>query len=257
MRVHLVIGSAFALVIAFAPAQARRTAIDQNPETGNPINYTIGGYCDINGDDCGTIGLGYTVKLGSGAALDSIAIHGNGILSFGSAIDFNGYASEEGPSFAEQIGNGEPPAPASYGLNLVSVGQNIGLDFQSYAFLQSARVNVSPLGKITAQWFTCFTPTSSSSCPDTALQTLTLTPGKNGFTALITGAQAGYDSPGYVIDGVFTPQAFGTSFLIPAEFTGLEFPSGVPEPASWAMLIAGFGLTGAALRRRRAVAATA
>ncbi|OYQ31016.1 hypothetical protein CHU93_05855 [Sandarakinorhabdus cyanobacteriorum] len=29
----------------------------------------------------------------------------------------------------------------------------------------------------------------------------------------------------------------------------------VPEPASWAMLIAGFGLTGATLRRRRAVAA--
>ncbi len=29
----------------------------------------------------------------------------------------------------------------------------------------------------------------------------------------------------------------------------------VPEPASWAMLIAGFGLTGAALRRRRAVVA--
>jgi hypothetical protein len=29
----------------------------------------------------------------------------------------------------------------------------------------------------------------------------------------------------------------------------------VPEPASWAMLIAGFGLTGAAMRRRRSVAA--
>jgi hypothetical protein len=29
----------------------------------------------------------------------------------------------------------------------------------------------------------------------------------------------------------------------------------VPEPASWAMLIAGFGLTGAAMRRRRQVAA--
>jgi hypothetical protein len=29
----------------------------------------------------------------------------------------------------------------------------------------------------------------------------------------------------------------------------------VPEPSSWAMLIAGFGLTGAAMRRRRAVAA--
>jgi hypothetical protein len=31
----------------------------------------------------------------------------------------------------------------------------------------------------------------------------------------------------------------------------------VPEPANWAMLIAGFGLTGAAMRRRRAVALTA
>ncbi|NJC07653.1 hypothetical protein GGQ62_000651 [Polymorphobacter fuscus] len=30
---------------------------------------------------------------------------------------------------------------------------------------------------------------------------------------------------------------------------------GVPEPASWAMLIAGFGLTGAAMRRRRTHAA--
>jgi protoheme ferro-lyase len=34
-----------------------------------------------------------------------------------------------------------------------------------------------------------------------------------------------------------------------------ELAPGVPEPASWAMLIAGFGLTGAAMRRRRAVAA--
>ncbi len=34
-----------------------------------------------------------------------------------------------------------------------------------------------------------------------------------------------------------------------------EFNPGVPEPASWALLIAGFGLTGAVLRRRRALAA--
>ncbi|KPF78254.1 hypothetical protein IP88_04270 [alpha proteobacterium AAP81b] len=31
--------------------------------------------------------------------------------------------------------------------------------------------------------------------------------------------------------------------------------AGIPEPASWALLIAGFGLTGAAARRRRALAA--
>jgi hypothetical protein len=34
-------------------------------------------------------------------------------------------------------------------------------------------------------------------------------------------------------------------------------PSAVPEASSWAMLIAGFGLTGAAMRRRRTVAVAA
>ena len=31
--------------------------------------------------------------------------------------------------------------------------------------------------------------------------------------------------------------------------------AGVPEPTSWALMIAGFGLTGVALRRRRAAQA--
>lgn len=35
----------------------------------------------------------------------------------------------------------------------------------------------------------------------------------------------------------------------------ISTPNGVPEPASWAMLIAGFGLTGAVARRRRALRA--
>jgi hypothetical protein len=36
---------------------------------------------------------------------------------------------------------------------------------------------------------------------------------------------------------------------------GLRLDSSVPEPASWAMLIVGFGLVGATMRRRAAVAA--
>jgi hypothetical protein len=44
-----------------------------------------------------------------------------------------------------------------------------------------------------------------------------------------------------------------TSFGIKPATTG--FIGGVPEPASWGMMIAGFGLTGAALRRRRALTA--
>ncbi len=47
---------------------------------------------------------------------------------------------------------------------------------------------------------------------------------------------------------VRSPLAGRTAFL--AQFDGAGI-GGVPEPASWAMLIAGFGLTGAAMRRRR------
>jgi hypothetical protein len=43
-----------------------------------------------------------------------------------------------------------------------------------------------------------------------------------------------------------------TAYTATVESTGA-----VPEPASWAMLIAGFGLTGAAMRRRRVTAAVA
>ena len=40
-------------------------------------------------------------------------------------------------------------------------------------------------------------------------------------------------------------------------FAGTEgLASVVPEPAGWAMLIAGFGFTGAAMRRRRAMPST-
>ena len=46
--------------------------------------------------------------------------------------------------------------------------------------------------------------------------------------------------------GVFDDLTFGA----PGNVSGP-----VPEPASWALLIAGFGLTGAALRRRRAIPA--
>ena len=51
---------------------------------------------------------------------------------------------------------------------------------------------------------------------------------------------------------ICSPLPGRTAFL--AHFDGPGI-AGVPEPASWAMLIAGFGLTGSAMRRRRAVAA--
>ena len=55
-------------------------------------------------------------------------------------------------------------------------------------------------------------------------------------------------------NGVFLEQTSG-SFAI--TMIGDPPVGGVPEPASWAMLIAGFSLTGTAMRCRRVTAAVA
>ncbi len=49
----------------------------------------------------------------------------------------------------------------------------------------------------------------------------------------------------------------GAAAKIKADFTLTQLPSAVPEPATWAMMIAGFGLAGSALRRRRETVALA
>ncbi|HEX5377629.1 MAG TPA: PEPxxWA-CTERM sorting domain-containing protein [Phenylobacterium sp.] len=48
----------------------------------------------------------------------------------------------------------------------------------------------------------------------------------------------------------------GGTFNNASQWTvGLAGPGGVPEPATWAMMIAGFGMAGVAMRRRRAAIA--
>lgn len=81
------------------------------------------------------------------------------------------------------------------------------------------------------------------------------TPGGSlsGFTTGPASLTIGFTQTGALIEGNQQPAISGSfTFASPP-----AFGSNVPEPASWAMLIAGFGLTGAAMRRRgpRAVAA--
>ncbi len=56
-----------------------------------------------------------------------------------------------------------------------------------------------------------------------------------------TEAAQAINDRGDIVGFAFAPDGFQHGYLLTA----------VPEPASWALLIAGFGLTGAALRRRR------
>ena len=83
----------------------------------------------------------------------------------------------------------------------------------------------------------------------------------NGFGYLLNGAAGrGQCSGGGVFECVF----FVNNSIVSTERTGPSglqtlasaVPAGVPEPASWALMIAGFGLTGAAMRRRIPVRVT-
>jgi hypothetical protein len=103
--------------------------------------------------------------------------------------------------------------------------------------------------------------------------------GQFRYMSLDTGDSM-FDPAGYFVDGVFTQlsvdalpqygQNFGNfSFAVnvgqsygfyvfsaDGQFgRGALTIGAIPEPSSWAMLITGFGLVGATLRRRRAVAA--
>jgi hypothetical protein len=66
-----------------------------------------------------------------------------------------------------------------------------------------------------------------------------------------TSGQGGVSSQ-VAIDGACpTGQSLIPSYIYAFELSGADaVAAGVPEPASWAMMIAGFGLVGGALRRR-------
>ncbi len=74
-----------------------------------------------------------------------------------------------------------------------------------------------------------------------------VTTNPSALTTVTFNASAGLNQP---IALIFGPDAYngGVQNLV------FSFDA-VPEPGTWAMLIAGFGLTGGALRRRRAIAA--
>lgn len=264
MQLRAISGIILVVAMLATPAAARRRAVDQSGDL--PLYYFLGGYCDLDGEECGGSDLGYTVRLGNGAAVDRVIVYGNGQLSFGNASVLDTVLDDQTDSIGTKLiyaangGDEFTPTLTDYGQNLVSVGQNntlVGKQdafFGAEVFYQSAKLSFGAGGKITAEWFTCFAPTSTNFCPSLDRQFLTLTPTTKGFSAVMTGAIFPSDQ-GYVIDGLETSVLVGQRFLIPAEFTGVDFAANVPEPASWAMMIAGFGLTGACLRRRRAALA--
>jgi hypothetical protein len=77
----------------------------------------------------------------------------------------------------------------------------------------------------------------------------------SGVVSIASIPSTGFSAADYTFN--LWPRAPGAGNTFISDFApdASNVASFVPEPASWAMLIAGFGLTGAALRRRRLAAA--
>ena len=80
--------------------------------------------------------------------------------------------------------------------------------------------------------------------------------GDSGGSYFVNGKLAAVHSFALWYRGDESANRFGQlKGAVPIYFHQSFIAGAIPEPASWAMLIAGFGLTGASMRRRRAVAA--
>jgi hypothetical protein len=203
---------------------------------------------DFNRPDAPTLGANWTLQAGSatisgnaataGVAAESLATL-NGVSSNTVSFDVvnNGTALQyvagaigfgNGDSIFVKVQNNGIGNGASTGAGFDRFGFYINNDdnaIGSFGFLSgvfdSGNVSISLLGSIA---------------------TLTITP-------TIGAIQT------YTYDYGFTPLGTGVGLGLYGNATADNFavvPQAVPEPATWAMMIAGFGLAGGALRRRKA-----
>ena len=83
----------------------------------------------------------------------------------------------------------------------------------------------------------------------------------NDASSFGTGYNMKWKADGFTFVGDGSPTTLSLTATVPGNggvfFDKVSVTTGVPEPAAWTLMIAGFGLAGAALRRRRAIASAA
>jgi hypothetical protein len=105
-------------------------------------------------------------------------------------------------------------------------------------------------------------PPGNQACGNQVFNTLTFGPPEFyeilSFGAAITGVPGNsetlyfFDQGSFGTVGVHSSQVFGPEQFATLTVSDSSIVAGVPEPASWAMMIAGFGFVGASMRRRTA-----
>lgn len=233
----------FAVLMAAAPAEARKLTVDDPwpmPSAGNCI---LDAGINAGNADCLGRSIGFDVSIG-GNVYSTLYLYDDGLVSFGSKV--------LNPD-AEWIG--------AFGIPVIVTGlKRIVLEDENQPSPYFSDVVYSAPTQFVAEWYygkaVQHGDVDSGGYVtverDVIYQRLTLDHLVDGTVqATIDDLTDAYF--GYALGDV--QQEYGSggsshSFTFGDPIVAGVTP-GVPEPASWAMLIAGFGLVGAASRRRR------
>lgn len=227
--------AAAALVASSMPAQARFIATDTGDGEGNYTGYDSPGCASDIGGTCNAFDLGFTVSFGSGRT-SSIYIYDDGQGTLGSP------AGNGGSVFG--------PGSVAATLQNPSLG---GSFYQTVFFDRDG-------GAFNVLWNDCSTPGSGRT--DCSYGPIALRIVPDYVTRLVTFTLDLSERPEDGFYGSAFGYSLGNKTLALGELSSgsaysLSVPMGVPEPASWGLMIVGFGAAGTALRRRRGLAATA
>jgi hypothetical protein len=245
------IAAAALSTFAATSADARRVATDDPwpmPEVGACVLDT-----GILTAGCNAISLGFTVRMG-GQNYNNIYIYDDGLISFGSPV--------ANPGSDTIDGFGTPVIAA--GLSRIAV-----FDVPPYVTMQFGERAPSNPGELLFGWYEgevefiggvdpedpfILLPGSYAQVVNTGYYRLlkleAIEPGRARATIFTTG----FGGPvGYKLGTASLALEDPIQDDYVFEF-GERIIAGIPEPASWALMIAGFGLIGIAARRRRAEA---
>lgn len=212
----------------------------------------VAGWTNMTANTAGTAGYNF-LMMGATAATTAggVQTDDNGTLSLWAATDSNTIAGGSGGNFLAADGAYEQ-SEIYQTLTGLTVGKQYDVSF-NWAGAQQSGYSGTTTDNWTVYWGADLTHYVSQ-------QTATVTDQSHGFTGWM--AQT------------FTFTATGTSQVLGFMATGTpngqppfallddvsvtdHIAAAVPEPASWAMMIAGFGLVGASLRKRRGATAFA
>jgi hypothetical protein len=184
------------------------------------------------------------------------AIAGAALLSFAGAVHSATLIYSTQMTGANEV---PPTGSPATGFTLVTINGNqmeVKVTFSGLVGGTAAAAHIhccTPVGTNTgvAVGFTGF-PAATSGTYDSFFDLTNASIYTSGFLAASGGTAAGAQAA--LLAGLAANQAY--SNIHNANFPGGEIRgflrAGIPEPASWALMIAGFGLAGAALRRRAA-----